>query len=464
MEKVLSTFAEGVMAETASIGLANESVRYYRSCCHAVVRFCDGRGTDLLTEQAVEEFLAAMDERGRRGEFGPTMRSTLEKTARMMLQFQQAGVVDLRRRRPAPGPSMTGESFLTAFAESLRGELASSSVRLVVCEARQFLLYLDSAGCTLGAATLDDVRGFLVAVAPRHTSGMGNTVWAIKRFFGFVNQQGSSELNVQAMLARVGPRRARALPCFTTEETGRILAAIETGSPRGKRDYAMVRLALSTGLRCCDIVSLRLNQIDWRRDEIHLVQHKTSAPLALPLSAEAGNAIAGWLLHGRPVCETPEVFVRVYAPFVKLSGPTGALIMNRWLHKAGVSHQAHDGKTFHALRRTTGTRLVESGAELELASQVLGHGRLASYHRCRAMAGDLAPGSTPYTLRHNYATRTLTRWVEEGRDLNVWLPYLSAYMGHETYSATAYYIHLLPERLSATGLSGTAGIIPEVTP
>ncbi|MEW1982408.1 tyrosine-type recombinase/integrase [Citricoccus sp. NPDC079358] len=88
----------------------------------------------------------------------------------------------------------------------------------------------------------------------------------------------------------------------------------------------------------------------------------------------------------------------------------------------------------------------------------------ASFHRCRAIAGDLAPGSTPYTLRHNYATRTLTRWVEEGRDLNVWLPYLSTYMGHETYSATAYYVHLLPERLSATGLTGTAGIIPEVTP
>lgn len=86
----------------------------------------------------------------------------------------------------------------------------------------------------------------------------------------------------------------------------------------------------------------------------------------------------------------------------------------------------------------------------------------ASYYRCRAMAGGIAPGSTPYTLRHNYATRTLTRWVEEGRDLNVWLPYLSAYMGHDTYSATAYYIHLLPERLAATGLTSAAGIIPEV--
>lgn len=87
----------------------------------------------------------------------------------------------------------------------------------------------------------------------------------------------------------------------------------------------------------------------------------------------------------------------------------------------------------------------------------------AHYHRCRERAGGVAPGSTPYTLRHNYATRTLTRWVEEGRDLGAWLPYLSAYMGHDTYSATAYYIHLLPERLAATGLTSAVGIIPEVT-
>jgi len=39
----------------------------------------------------------------------------------------------------------------------------------------------------------------------------------------------------------------------------------------------MVVLAVSTGLRCCDIVALRLDEIDWRRDEIRLVQAKTSS-------------------------------------------------------------------------------------------------------------------------------------------------------------------------------------------
>jgi integrase/recombinase XerD len=88
---------------------------------------------------------------------------------------------------------------------------------------------------------------------------------------------------------------------------------------------------------------------------------------------------------------------------------------------------------------------------------------IASYHRCCERAGGIAPGSTPYTLRHNYAARTLMRWIEEGKDIGAWLPYLSAYMGHQKYSSTAWYVHLLPERLAATGLTSAAGIIPPVT-
>ena len=81
---------------------------------------------------------------------------------------------------------------------------------------------------------------------------------------------------------------------------------------------------------------------------------------------------------------------------------------------------------------------------------------IAGYHLCCELAGGIAAASTPYALRHNYATRTLMRWVEEGKDIEAWLPYLSAYMGHQKYSSTAWYVHLLPERLAATGLTSAA--------
>jgi len=88
----------------------------------------------------------------------------------------------------------------------------------------------------------------------------------------------------------------------------------------------------------------------------------------------------------------------------------------------------------------------------------------SSFHKCWEMSGNGNERGTcvPFDLRHNYASRTLMRWNEDGKDLNVWIPYLSAYMGHESFKATYYYIHLLPERLVRAGLTRLEGILPEV--
>lgn len=57
------------------------------------------------------------------------------------------------------------------------------------------------------------------------------------------------------------------------------------------------------------------------------------------------------------------------------------------------------------------------------------------------------PRLRPYDFRHAFASSVLQKWINEGRDLFVMLPYLRAYMGHEHFEDTAYYIHILPERL-----------------
>ena len=70
-----------------------------------------------------------------------------------------------------------------------------------------------------------------------------------------------------------------------------------------------------------------------------------------------------------------------------------------------------------------------------------------------------------YDLRHRFATAVLMKWIDRGEDLYTALPYLSAYMGHSDYKDTAYYIHLLPERLlksSAVNWEHFQALIPEV--
>jgi integrase len=89
---------------------------------------------------------------------------------------------------------------------------------------------------------------------------------------------------------------------------------------------------------------------------------------------------------------------------------------------------------------------------------------IAVFHQCWEMSGN---GSSrgrcvPYDFRHNFASQLLMRWTEEGKDLAAWLPYLSAYMGHASFSSTFYYIHLLPQRLSQMDFTHAGAVIPEV--
>lgn len=74
------------------------------------------------------------------------------------------------------------------------------------------------------------------------------------------------------------------------------------------------------------------------------------------------------------------------------------------------------------------------------------------------------PRTRIYDLRHTFATECLYRFVNEGKDLNAWLPYLSLYMGHLNYDSTAYYIHLVPAYfpVNSKGSDVFNEIVPEV--
>ena len=66
------------------------------------------------------------------------------------------------------------------------------------------------------------------------------------------------------------------------------------------RDAAITLLALSTGLRACDIVALRLGDVDWRGHTIGIVQCKTGNPLTLPLPTLLLSKLACYVLDERP--------------------------------------------------------------------------------------------------------------------------------------------------------------------
>lgn len=86
-------------------------------------------------------------------------------------------------------------------------------------------------------------------------------------------------------------------------------------------------------------------------------------------------------------------------------------------------------------------------------------------HANVGMDASILPRLRVYDLRHRFASAILNKWLDEGRNLNAMLPYLSAYMGHSSLSSTAYYIHILPENLlKSPGIDWEAlrRLVPEV--
>ena len=90
------------------------------------------------------------------------------------------------------------------------------------------------------------------------------------------------------------------------------------------------------------------------------------------------------------------------------------------------------------------------------------------FRKCWKQAGISFPRSQRPRVtdfRHNFATRTFMKWLDEGKDINALMPYLSTYMGHTEFKYTAYYIHLIPDRLiKSCGVDWTPmeALVPEV--
>jgi site-specific recombinase XerD len=357
-----------------AIPMRESSIVYYSKCFNALVNFCNEKRIQEFTEKAYERYLQYQTKRAESGAIGWIYWSSLRKAAEILLEYQSTGEIHWHRRNP-PKPALCAcfEQSLNDFGLVAQRQLAEGSVKLLLQTARQMLEFFERNGhhdyCRMGIGL---IQNFLAFVKQKYKSHISNVVWMIRRFFGFLNESGICSLNVATMLASVARPRKKVLPRFSDAEVIGLTSAANESTECGKRDYAMMKLAIETGLRGCDIVSLKLSEIDWRANTIRLTQRKTGEYLCLPLSAEAGNAVADYILNYRPAVSDEHIFLRFKRPNVKLGKTAAANCIKRYLDKAGIEHKAYDGKSFHAFRRTVGTRLIESGAGLEMTAQMLG--------------------------------------------------------------------------------------------
>lgn len=146
-------------------------------------------------------------------------------------------------------------------------------------------------------------------------------------------------------------------------------SARKDGSPVGLRDFAILQLLATYGLRAGEIAHLRLGDLDWRAETLRIRHSKTGAESLLPLMAPVGDALIDYLRYGRPKTDAREIFIRARAPYRPLSMIQSAVY--RRIEAAGVKPNGKRGP--HIFRHAQAVSLLRADVPRKVIGDVLGH-------------------------------------------------------------------------------------------
>jgi len=234
---------------------------------------------------------------------------------------------------------------------------------------------LDAQGVSTPAAlTLQHFANCIKESMGRHGKQyVAQQLRVMRRFLCSMHEAGDIPEDFSEKLPKIhnATHQSHLPSAFTAEEVEQLLAVVDRNNPAGKRDYAILLLAAKLGLRSGDIRQLRFDHVDWQNNVIRLTQRKTGVPLSLPLLPDVGWAIIDYIQHGRPVSDSPEIFVRQVAPHVPLKYYDEMMV--RYLQKAGIRYERLRHHGLHTLRHSLATTLLELQTPIDVIQEVLGH-------------------------------------------------------------------------------------------
>jgi integrase len=235
-----------------------------------------------------------------------------------------------------------------------------------------FLLYLEGRNYrSLTQIKPGDIVTFVAFICTEHyqPTSLGAHLPGLRMFLKMSEITRRFEIELPERL----PKMRTILGVYTDEEHEQILKFIEH-SDMPLRDKAISIIALETGLRAVDICNLKLRDIDWQNDRIHITQVKTGRALNIPLKASYGNAIADYLISERPASDSEFIFLKRKAPFTPINSHSGCRkILFDAITGAGVEANGRAYGT-RITRHSAASRMLRQGVPLPVISEALGHG------------------------------------------------------------------------------------------
>ena len=364
-------------------GLTKRTVKHYTAEGMTVIlRRHIEQGLAHYSEPLTTEIVAEIRSKYEQGLTSRVSYQNLRKASFLLAEMHRTGgitfckIPDWGQREPTPEFA----ALLRHFCDNANrtGILAGSTVKTARSAIRTFFFELEARGRkSFDGITLAEVSDTITHMATRYTGGLHSTIFSVRVFLLHLYENNFTPEDLSLAVPEMVARRTVFREGFTGDETARLLYEPDLATAVGKRDYAMMLLSAQTGLRACDVVNLKRENIDWRAREIRIVQQKTGKPLSLPLEPESGNAIADYLLNVRPESDLPYIFLCHTGALRPINNRSASALVTKYLHRAKIASDI-PRRGFHSFRRAFGTRLLQNEIPLELLRQLLGHSKIDS--------------------------------------------------------------------------------------
>lgn len=243
---------------------------------------------------------------------------------------------------------------------------------------RSVSLLLDHLDCDpdpsgLPELTSTKIESFVCASAERLGRGsQQHRVAHLRSFLRFLAARGKCPAGLDETIDTPRVYRheqlPRALPWDTVEA---LLQSIDRSTAIGLRDYTMLFLIATYGLRVSEVAALTLDDIHWREGWLRVPRCKTRSPLSLPLTDTIGSVLLHYLREARPTdifCRA--LFLRSRLPIVALGATAVSMVFDRWAKRSGLTVPFYGA---HCLRHAYAVHLLRTGASLKTIGDLLGH-------------------------------------------------------------------------------------------
>jgi site-specific recombinase XerD len=295
---------------------------------------------------------------------------------RQMLRLALEGRIRANRQHK---PYLFGTEA-PGFLEYLRTErgLRESTVRHYLYGLSRLGNYLKRIGVTslreLSPALL---ASFVVDTAPDLSrTSRRNICGELRAFLRFCYREQIVSKDLSAAIEMPQMYRLADVPrSITWDEVRSMLEVVDRRAAPGRRDYAILLLLVTYGLRAHEVANLTLDDIDWKHERLQVPGRKAGHSTAYPLASVVAEALIDYLKHGRPETADRRLFFRNVAPRAPISKHAVSSRVGAYLHKAGIKvHRAGS----HTLRHTCVQRLIDAEFPLKTIGDYVGHRSPAS--------------------------------------------------------------------------------------